>query len=174
MAEGKRVPDDEAILDRQAVCPHRSGTREYEEWWENHFKVVLPLWRTRNAREAAERKARSDANYGHDFYTPHGDCECGQKRTEFRDKQWEAERRGSDLPPCPLTEGPVFYLDCFVYCAMLGDRFPVSTYGPSTWAKLLWLRAKIGDNFDRTDIVRETLGQGPLEEEYWPDSDRPR
>ena len=43
--ETPKPPADEAILDEPAACPFRSGTREYEEWWENCFKAVIPAMR---------------------------------------------------------------------------------------------------------------------------------
>jgi hypothetical protein len=56
--------------------------------------------------------------------------------------------------------------------AVLGDRFPVNTYGPATWDKIEWLRHKMAGQFDRTEIVTDTKGQAPLAEEYWPGTRR--
>lgn len=66
------------------------------------------------------------------------------------------------------------YLDCFHYGAMLGDQFPVNTYGPATREQLEELRERVAHNFNRTEIVTQTLGQNPLPPSHWPGVKRPK
>lgn len=66
------------------------------------------------------------------------------------------------------------FLDCYFYGAILGDRFPVNSYGPATPEDLTVLQARVGHNFDRTEIVGETKGMNPLPRDRWFDVRRPR
>lgn len=68
----------------------------------------------------------------------------------------------------------MWFLDCYYYGALLGESFPVNTYGPASSAAIAELRERVRHNFDRTEIVRETLGQNPLPPEFWPGVERPR
>ncbi len=172
MSEPWIVPGDPR-REPPAVCPHPGGTREYAEWWEAYFKLKIPLMRESNRSELTHRRACEKARYGHDFYTRDNVCLCGLTATAFSfpgdDEKWLHREKWI----CPRVRGPIYYLDCYFYGALCGDRFPVNSFGPALWDKIDWLRAKIGKNFDRTEIVTDTKGQGPLEEEYWPGSTRP-
>jgi hypothetical protein len=68
----------------------------------------------------------------------------------------------------------MLYLDCFHYGAMLGDKFPVNTYGPATREQLEGLRGRVAHNFNRTEVVQKTLGQNPLPPDLWPGVSRPK
>ncbi len=63
-----------------------------------------------------------------------------------------------------------WYLDCYHYGAMLGDKFPVNSYGPATLEDILTLEERMRHNFDRTEVVEQTKGQCPLPQERWPGS----
>jgi hypothetical protein len=66
------------------------------------------------------------------------------------------------------------YLDCFFYGAMLGDQFPVNSYGPATISQLETLKARVGHNFDRMEFNERTKGMNPLPADLWPGVERPR
>lgn len=173
--------DGDPRLDPIPVCPHPHGTRDYEEWWEGYFRLKIPLLVESNRREAATQRECEAADYGHDFAgrkdpfaARDKKCPCGQCRMEFVGVSDDEKWRDRDRWVCPLVRGPVYFLDCYHHGALLGDRFPVNTFGPADYDKLLWLRAKIGAQFDRTEITRETKGQSPVDEPYWPGVERPR
>lgn len=60
------------------------------------------------------------------------------------------------------------YLDCYHSGAILGETFPVNSYGPATLKELKVLESFIGHNFTRVRFVEETKGQNPLPKERWP------
>jgi hypothetical protein len=66
------------------------------------------------------------------------------------------------------------FLDCYHRGALLGDRFPVNSYGPASREDLARLNERVAHNFDRTEIVSETKGRNPLPPELWPGAERPR
>jgi hypothetical protein len=66
------------------------------------------------------------------------------------------------------------YLDCYFYGAMLGDKFPVNSYGPASVEAIEALKLRVGHNFDRMEVVEETKGMNPLPADLWPGVDRPR
>ena len=68
----------------------------------------------------------------------------------------------------------MLYLDCYFYGALLGDMFPVNSYGPASHDDIEVLKLRIGHNFDRMEVVPETKGQNPLPRDFWPGVVRPR
>lgn len=69
--------------------------------------------------------------------------------------------------------GPVWYLDCYFYGAMLGEKFPVATYGPAIMTDVAMIAARVAHNFDRMEMVKKAKGQNPLPRDLWPDVERP-
>jgi hypothetical protein len=66
------------------------------------------------------------------------------------------------------------YLDCYHPAALLGDEFPVNSYGPASQEQLADLAQHIAHNFQRMEIVSQTKGQNPLPADLWPGVSRPR
>lgn len=60
-----------------------------------------------------------------------------------------------------------WYLDGYLYGAMLGDQFPVNSYGPASKDEVELLQRHMSSQFDRTEIVPQTKGQSPLDKERW-------
>ncbi len=60
------------------------------------------------------------------------------------------------------------YLDCFLFGAACGTKFPVSSFGPAMRHELEALADKIALHFDQVEIVEQTKGQRPLPKERWP------
>lgn len=58
------------------------------------------------------------------------------------------------------------YLDCYHYGALLGDEFPVNSYGPATLFDLIILKNKL-KGFDRMEIVDKSKGTSPLPKDCW-------
>ncbi len=61
----------------------------------------------------------------------------------------------------------MWFMDCYFYGAMLGNEFPVNSYGPASMEDLTKLKKQIGHNFDRIEFTQETKGQNPLPKEHW-------
>ena len=59
----------------------------------------------------------------------------------------------------------MWYLDCYFYGAMLGESFPVNTYGPASREEMERLKRHFEQldplPFDRCELTQETKGQAP-------------
>ncbi len=64
------------------------------------------------------------------------------------------------------------YLDCYHDAALLGNLFPVNSYGPASIEQIEKLQNRIKQCFTRTTITEFTKGQCPLPEENWPKLDQ--
>lgn len=63
----------------------------------------------------------------------------------------------------------MWYLDCYHYGALLGQKFPVNSYGPANIEEICLLCIRISHNFHRIEIVKESKGQNVLPKNKWPD-----
>ena len=68
----------------------------------------------------------------------------------------------------------MWFLDCYFFGALMGDQFPVNSFGPAELGDIAGLASRIGNSFDRMVITHQTKGQGPIDPAYWPGVDRPR
>ena len=67
----------------------------------------------------------------------------------------------------------LWYLDGFHYGAVLGDKFPVNSYGPATLDDLAYLMTRLANSFHRIELSHETKGQMPLHPNDWLSDWRP-
>lgn len=71
-------------------------------------------------------------------------------------------------------EARPWFVDCYHVGAILGDQFPVNSYGPASFSECEELIKRIEHNFNWTELTTQTKGQNPLPRDYWPGVERPR
>jgi hypothetical protein len=116
----------------------------------SRVRALLQAWEI--GVRTAEQKNGAESELGRDL--------LGQLRAAVEGEGCEVEME--------------WYLDCYFYGAVLGDKHPVNSYGPASKSDIEQLQSRIEKSFNRTEITRQTRGQNPLPRHLWADVKRPK